>query len=137
MKPAFRRDDDRTGLPVDAHLLLSLGPQKGVPLPGQDKHVSARPVAMGFFIDSYRELGHMRSHRALRQFKEYRFVAFSSLMPRDGFDADHVGNKVRLEDPITVEFSPAAKVTIFAPEAIGEDIGIVHDKILIVKEVKH
>src|SRR6476659_11190581 len=129
MKPAFRRNHDRTRLTIHPCHFLSFSPEERITVAGENENVRAGTMPVRLLVNTDRKAGYMRAHHAFRHLEKNRRVAFASLRPCYGLDVDRIRDKIGFHDTIAVESAAAGKITVFAFEPIGKGIGIIDDEI--------
>src|SRR5512138_2899252 len=116
MKPSFRRNHDRTRLPIHPRHFLSFRPEERITFAGENENVRAGTVAVRLLVNTDRKAGYMRPRHAFRHLEKNRRIAFASLGPSYRLDVDCIRDKIGLHDAIAVKFAAAGKITVFAFE---------------------
>src|SRR3989304_3397656 len=135
VKPALRRDDQGSFLPVKALDWFPRLPHQGIALPSQDHHVGSGAVAMSLLVSAYRELGNVGRHAVLAQFEEDALSSSSPLLPVDEPELPHVFHKIRLPAPSSHALAFPAKVPIIAPVPVMKHEAASKNKVLVLDQI--
>src|SRR2546426_9216224 len=137
MKPALRRNEQTSRLPVVAFNILAFAPHHRETLTPENDDVGAGAVAMSFFVGTDRKLGDMCRHDVVGHLDHQHPAAGAALFSFRQLVTAHVANKVRIVKPFSGDLCPATKKILFAGVAVSETIVAVKDEVDIMIEIQH
>jgi hypothetical protein len=126
---AFRRNEQASRLPVDAHEFFAGIPRERVALVGDDDDLRAGTMTVSFFVSAGFDGHDVADHRIAREVNAQTAEADAALRVRIERDGAQVGNKINRSVFLLVRIELAAEEIPLTSEAVGEFIRDVEDEI--------
>src|SRR5919108_2181212 len=129
MIPAFRRDEQASRLPIDAHEFSTRLPHERISFAGDDDDLRSGSMAMRLFVGPRFDSHDVTDHRITGKMNAQATKADASL--RMGVELDRREIRNKIHNPIFELSRPklAAEKIFLAGEAIAEFYGSIEDEI--------
>src|SRR3990172_7899896 len=135
VKPAVRRDDDASRVPIELLFLTAFEPEQGIAVAAENDHVGARSVAVRVLVSAGGKLRDVSAHGVIGDLEHDGGATRAPLFPLDELEVVDVRDKVGVPNPAWVCLAFTGKVIVLSAVAVGEDELVVEDEIVVVEQV--